>query len=60
MFVTGAGRDLLSRARPAVDAAERRMTASLGGADLAVPRGWLTDCARNLAPGPDSMEEKTR
>ena len=48
MFVTEAGRDLLSRARPAVHAVERRMTASLGEGDLAVLRGWLTDCARNL------------
>jgi DNA-binding MarR family transcriptional regulator len=60
MFVTGAGRDLLSRARPAVGAAERRMTTSLSGADLAVLRGWLTDCARNLTPGPDNIEEKAR
>jgi DNA-binding MarR family transcriptional regulator len=58
MFVTGAGRDLLSRARPAVDAVERRMTTSLSGADLAVLRGWLTDCARNLTPGPDITQEK--
>ena len=52
MFVTGAGRDLLSRARPAVNAVERRMTTSLSGADLAVLRGWLTDCARNLTTEP--------
>ena len=58
MFVTGAGRDLLSRARPAVDAVERRMTTSFSGADLAVLRGWLTDCARNLTPGPDITQEK--
>ncbi len=58
MFVTGAGRDLLSGARPAVDAAERRMTTSLSGADLAVLRGWLTDCARNLTPGRDITQEK--
>ena len=51
MFVTEAGRDLLSRARPAVHAVERRMTASLSEADLAVLRGWLTDCARNLTAG---------
>jgi len=48
MTVTAAGRDLLSRARPAVHAVERRMTTSLGDADLALLRGWLTDCARNL------------
>ena len=48
MNVTEAGRDLLSRARPAVHAVERRMTASLGEGDLAALRGWLTDCARNL------------
>ena len=59
MFVTGAGRDVLSRARPAVHAVERRMTASLSGADLAVLRGWLTDCARNLALGPEILREKT-
>ena len=59
MFVTGAGRDLLSRARPAVDAVERRMTTSLSGADLAALRGWLTDCARNLAPGREITEERT-
>jgi hypothetical protein len=59
MFVTGAGRDLLSRARPAVNAVERRMTTSLSGADLAVLRGWLTDCARNLVPGPEIIEERT-
>ena len=59
MFVTGAGRDLLSRARPAVHAVERRMTASLSDADLAVLRGWLTDCARNLALGPEILREKT-
>lgn len=50
MVVTDAGRDLLSRARPAVHAVEERMTASLSGADLAHLRGWLTDCARNLIP----------
>jgi len=59
MFVTAAGRDLLARARPAVDAVERRMTASLSDADLAALRGWLTDCARNLTPGPDITKEKT-
>jgi DNA-binding MarR family transcriptional regulator len=48
LFVTEAGRDLLSRARPAVHAVERRMTSSLSEGDLAVLRGWLTDCARNL------------
>lgn len=50
MFVTEAGRDLLFRARPAVHAVERRMTASLRDADLALLRGWLTSCARNLTP----------
>jgi hypothetical protein len=35
------------------------MTASLSGADLAVLRGWLTDCARNLAPGAEILREKT-
>ena len=50
MTVTEAGRDLLSRARPAVHAVERRMTSSLSDADQAVLRGWLTDCARNLTP----------
>jgi DNA-binding MarR family transcriptional regulator len=50
MVVTAAGRDLLSRARPAVHAVERRMTASLNDAELALLRGWLTDCARNLTP----------
>ena len=59
MFVTAAGRDLLSRARPVVGAVERRMTTSLSEADLAVLRGWLTDCARNLAPGPENIEEQT-
>ena len=49
MAVTPAGRDLLSRARPAVYAVERRMTRSLSGADRAVLRRWLTDCARNLS-----------
>jgi hypothetical protein len=34
------------------------MTTSLSGADLAVLRGWLTDCARDLAPGPDITQEK--
>src|SRR5215469_1507314 len=48
MFVTGAGRDLLSRARPAMHAVERRMTTSLSEGDMAMLRGWLTDCARNL------------
>ena len=52
MFVTEAGRGLLSRARPAVHAVERRMTASFSDADLALLRGWLTDCARNLTPPP--------
>ena len=41
-----------------MDAVERRMTTSLSGADLAVLRGWLTDCARNLTPGPDITQEK--
>ena len=50
MVVTEKGRDLLSRARPSVHAVERRMTASLSDADLALLRGWLTDCARNLTP----------
>ena len=59
MFVTGAGHDLLSRARPAVNAVERRMTTSLSRGDLAVLCGWLTDCARNLAPRPEIIEEKT-
>ena len=59
MFVTAAGHDLLSRARPAVNAVEQRMTTSLSAADLAVLRGWLTDCARNLAPGPEIIEERT-
>ena len=59
MFVTEAGRDLLSRARPAVHAVERRMTASLGEGDLAVLRGWLTDCARNLTTGREAAKEKT-
>jgi hypothetical protein len=35
-----------------VNAVERRMTTSLSGADLAVLRGWLTDCARNLTTEP--------
>lgn len=52
MFVTEAGRDLLSRARPTVHAVERRMTASLGDAELALLRGWLTDCAGSLTPPP--------
>ena len=52
MFVTPTGRDLLSRARPAVYAAEQRMTASLSDADQARLRGWLTECARNLTPSP--------
>jgi DNA-binding MarR family transcriptional regulator len=59
MFVTSAGRDLLSRARPAVGAAEQRMTSSLRAADLAALRGWLAECARNLAPGPEIIEERT-
>jgi DNA-binding MarR family transcriptional regulator len=50
MFVTEAGRDLLSRARPAVHAVERRMTATLSDTDQALLRGWLTGCARNLTP----------
>ena len=52
MTVTEAGRDLLSRARPAVHAVEHRMTSSLSAADQAALRGWLTDCARNLTPPP--------
>jgi len=52
MAVTAAGRDLLSRARPAVHAVEQRMTSSLSAADQAALRGWLTDCARNLTPPP--------
>jgi DNA-binding MarR family transcriptional regulator len=52
MVVTGPGRALLSRARPAVHAAERRMTTSLSEAELARLRGWLTDCACNLTLGP--------
>jgi DNA-binding MarR family transcriptional regulator len=51
LIVTEAGQELLARARPAVHAAERRMTASLSDADLALLRGWLSDCARNLAAG---------
>lgn len=58
MVVTEAGRDLLSRARPAVHAVERRMTASLSDADLALLRGWLTDCARNLTPPPENPYRK--
>jgi DNA-binding MarR family transcriptional regulator len=50
MVVTVAGRDLLSRARPAVHAVERRMTSSLDDAGQAVLRGWLADCARRLTP----------
>jgi len=53
MVVTGAGSDLLSLARPAVHAAERRMTSSLSDADQATLRGWLADCARNLTPAPE-------
>ena len=45
--------------RTAVNAVEQRMTTSLSAADLAVLRGWLTDCARNLAPGPEIIEERT-
>ena len=52
MAVTAAGRDLLSRARPAVLAVEQRMTSSLSAADQAALRGWLTDCARNLTSLP--------
>jgi DNA-binding MarR family transcriptional regulator len=52
MTVTEAGRDLLSRARPAVHTVEQRMTSSLSAADQAALRGWLTDCARNLTPLP--------
>ena len=52
MAVTAAGRDLLSRARPAVHAVEQRMTSSLSAADQAALRGWLTDCARNLTSLP--------
>jgi DNA-binding MarR family transcriptional regulator len=48
IFVTDAGCDLLSRARPAVYRAERRMTASLSRADLTVMRRWLAECAGNL------------
>lgn len=55
MVVTEPGRDLLSRARPAVHAVEQRMTISLGDADLAVLRGRLTDCARNLMPPPGEI-----
>ena len=49
VVVTESGHDLVIRARPVVYAVERRMTASLDAADLAVLRGWLTDCARNLS-----------
>jgi len=56
MIITGAGRDLLDRARPAVHEVEQRMTSSLTGTDLAVLRGWLTDCARNLTTGAPTRE----
>jgi DNA-binding MarR family transcriptional regulator len=59
MAVTAAGRDLLSRARPAVHAVERRMTTSLGDAGLALLRGWLTDCARNLTSSGSGQERET-
>jgi DNA-binding MarR family transcriptional regulator len=52
VVVTAAGHDLVARARPVVYAVERRMTASLDAANLALLRGWLTDCARNLATEP--------
>jgi len=51
MIVTDAGQELLARARPAVHAVERRMTASLSDAEIALLRGWLSDCASNLAAG---------
>jgi hypothetical protein len=41
-------RGLPLRARPAVYRVERRMTTSLSGADRAVLRRWLVDCARSL------------
>jgi DNA-binding MarR family transcriptional regulator len=53
MFVTQAGHDLVTRARPVVHAVERRMTASLDNTDLAQLRRWLSDCAQNLAVDPD-------
>lgn len=49
MVVTEAGRDLVALARPVVHAVERRMTISLGDADLALLRRWLSDCACNLS-----------
>ena len=48
IYVTQAGGRLLLRARPAVHRVERRMTTSLSGADRAVLRRWLVDCARSL------------
>jgi DNA-binding MarR family transcriptional regulator len=48
MFVSDIGCDLLNRARPAVYAVERRMTASLDDSELATLRRWLSDCAREL------------
>jgi DNA-binding MarR family transcriptional regulator len=49
VMVTETGHDLLDRARPIVYGVEQRMTATLSDADLATFRGWLTDCARDLA-----------
>ena len=51
VVVTQAGHDLLERARPIVYGVEARMTASLGDADLALLRVWLTNCARDLTAG---------
>jgi DNA-binding MarR family transcriptional regulator len=58
MFVTATGRDLVVRARPVVHAVEQRMTASLGDANLARLRAWLSDCALNLSADAADGSEK--
>jgi DNA-binding MarR family transcriptional regulator len=48
IYVSQAGREVLAVARPAVWAVEQRMVASLTGAEQAVFRRHLTDCALAL------------
>jgi DNA-binding MarR family transcriptional regulator len=56
MYATARGHDLVVRARRLVHAVEHRMTTSLVDDDLARLRGWLSDCALNLADGADAEE----
>ena len=58
MFVTATGRALVIQARPVVHAVEQRMTASLGDANLARLRAWLSDCALNLSADVADGSEK--